>query len=168
MIKGIQIRWMVHSDLPQVLDIERCSQPESWTPESFLETLRHKNVIWRVAEQGFLVHGFIVYSCESGLIQIVSVGVAPDIRRNGIGRALVEQVRGAQKRTRRRMIEALVPEGNLRAQQFFRAVGFQAERIVASGFDDGQDLYLMRARSDEELEAAPLVNRLAKTNQGKG
>jgi ribosomal-protein-alanine N-acetyltransferase len=82
---------------------------------------------------------------ESVEVELRNLGVDPDWQRQGVGRALVEEL---DKKLRRPgdCIVAQVPETNLAVQLLLRELGFTAVGVLRDHFED-EDAYLMERRS---------------------
>lgn len=153
------VRWMVRSDLPDVLEIERDSFAFYWTEEHFFTALRRRNCIGMVAEQAvggsksegqWRRVGFMVYELERDKLVIANFAVRPGFRRFGIGRSMIAKLVGKLSSHRRRSIAVHVRESNLGAHLFFKMTGFQALRVIRDHYEDsGEDAYLMEYRIRE-------------------
>lgn len=141
----LHIRWMIRRDLPEVLAIEAASFEAPWTEEDFTDTLANKNCIGLVAEIGAGVVGYVIYTLSKIEREILNMAVAPDMRRMGVGRAMVEKICGKLSATRACTMEAMIRESNLGAQQFFRACGVRAVSIYREYYaDTGEDAIKFR------------------------
>lgn len=162
---GVQVRWMVRRDMPEVLEIERQSFEFSWTEEDFLCCLRQRNCIGMVAERQDRIVGFMIYELLKSQLHILNFAVAPWARRQGIGEQMVEKLVNKLSQQRRQEITLEVRESNLAAQLFFRRQGFLAHGILRGHYEDTEEsAYVMRYQlypSDDI--AAPFVpkNRIA-------
>ncbi|GBD35261.1 Ribosomal-protein-alanine acetyltransferase [bacterium HR36] len=144
---AIQIRWMIKRDMPEVLAIEQASFDTPWTEEDFLSALRQRNCIGMVAETHDRIVGFIIYELHKTQMVVLNLAVHPELRRRGIGRQLVERLINKLTQQRRDKISLEVRERNLPAQLFFKALGFQAVRVLREYYPDtGEDAYVMQFR----------------------
>ena len=153
---GIQIRWMIRRDMPQVLRIERESFAVPWTDADFLRELRDRNVIGLVAATAAdRVLGFMVYRAAKTHYVVRNLAIAREFRRQGIGSAMIGRLTSKLSPDRRRQVITMVEEANLDAQLFFRACGGRCEEIAAQPWD-GSDLdgYVFRFRVREPEGAA--------------
>lgn len=136
--KGPQIRWLIRADMPSIMEIEDRCFDFPWTEEEFLCCLRDKRTIGTVYESANdLIYGFMVYELNKSMLRLISIAVAPEVQRTGVGRAMIERLIdkiGVQKRT---SIETMVREGNLAAQLFFSRMGFLAVESVRGEYSDG-------------------------------
>lgn len=158
---GVEIRWMCRSDLPQILDIERlCFSDSPWSSDEFTEFLRGRDAIGMLAEVDDEVVGFMLYRLRPRNIHLESFAVHPKHRRNGIGYAMVDKLLGKLSMIRRKSITLEVRETNLRAQLFFRAMGFTCiDTIPARYIGTDEDSYLFRYTLDDPKPTTYPINR---------
>ncbi|SRR5579885_30397 len=153
----LTLRLMVPRDLPHVLRIEQQSHTRRWTVQDFLTVLQSGHTVGQVAEAGDQVVGFVIYtvpplatvrddarrrcSTEAMTLEVLNLAVAPQWRRQGIGKALLDKL--ARKLCHPGdCLHATVPESNLPAQLLLRSAGFRATRILR-GYYETEDGYLM-------------------------
>ena len=163
----VHIRWAISRDMPEVLDIECASFPDSWSEEDFIRCLRQRNCIGMVAEYDEQVVGFMIYELHKTRIHILNFAVHPDSRLRSVGRQMIEKLVGKLELSNGRRDRLLleVRETNLDAQLFFRACGFRAINLLRDFYDDapGEDAYLMEHQYQPTLEEAlQPVNRISR------
>ena len=140
-----QIRWLIRRDMDEVLSIEQGSFQFPWTEEEFLCCLRQRNCIGTVAELDHKIVGFMIYELHKSMLRILNFAVAPDARRNGIGRQMVQRLIDKLSQQRRREIVLEVRETNVPAQLFFGQNSFRAITVLRQHYDDTcEDAYYMR------------------------
>lgn len=140
----LQIRWLIRRDLVSVLDIETRSYRNPWSEEDFLTTLRAKNCIGMVIEKDKKIVGSMIYELYKSRLEIMNFTVDPEVRRRGVGRAMVQRLVDKLHQQRRKCIGLYLRETNLDAQHFFKAVGFRALSVVRGYYSDtGEDGYRM-------------------------
>lgn len=124
----VQIRWLIRRDMPEVLAIENRQRDQPWTEEEFVTVLRQRNVIGSVAEssQMGVIYGFMVYALHKDRFELLSMSVAPEVQRTGVGGALIGRLVDKLSQQRRRVITAEIHEDNLRSHLFFAQCGFKA------------------------------------------
>lgn len=133
----VQIRWLIRRDMPEVQEIENRSFEYPWSDEDFLNCLRQRNMIGCVAETRRSIYGFMVYELHQWHLRLVNMAVAPEVRRTGVGAAMIERLIDKLSQQRRREIVLDVRESNLHAQLFFSAMGFKA-KCSSWKFDNGE------------------------------
>lgn len=90
----LQIRSMTLRDMSQVLEIERRSFRNPWTREEFQACLRSQENVGVVIEHSAgSIHGFMIYSLGGSQIEILDLAVAPEVRKTGVGTALLGYLR---------------------------------------------------------------------------
>ena len=172
-IPVLTLRCMVQRDLPHVLHIEQQAPEPRWTLQDFLTIFQSGDTASWVAEVGGRVVGFVVYSIIPQVdledeaegpsesrsrfaedeplprpvrICLLNIGVAPEWRRRGIGRALLERL-NKKLRLPQDRIQALVPETNPPVQLFLKHAKCRAVRVLRSYYHD-EDAYLMERTRD--------------------
>lgn len=146
-----QIRWLIRRDMDEVLSIERNSFQFPWTEEEFLCCLRQRNCIGTVAELDHHIVGFMIYELHKSMLRILNFAVAPEARRCGIGRQMVQRLIDKLSQQRRREIVLEVRETNVPAQLFFSNNGFRAVTVLRKHYDDTcEDAYYMRYCLNED------------------
>ncbi len=143
----VHIRWMIRPDLPEILSIaDSLAPPSGWKKadeKDFLRFLRFRNVIGMVAEAKGDVVGFMVYELHKKRLHIVTMMVHPEYRDRGVGHQMVEKLKSKLSLQGRASLTLIVPESNLKAQQFLGERGFKAMR-TDRGYFDAEDGYRMR------------------------
>ena len=135
------IRWMIRRDMPEVLSIEKGSFEFSWDEDDFIRFLRQRCCIGMVAEHGEQVVGFMVYELHRKRFHLLRFAVHPDVRRQGVGAAMVAKLRSKQSRP---TIRFEVRETNVPAQLFLQTFGFRAVAVLRGFYDDtDEDAYVM-------------------------
>lgn len=154
----IFVRWMIKTDVVSVLAIE-ATAAHPWNEEDLRTALRAQNCIGMIAEMqdrpGMPLAGFMVYELNKTNLEIINLAVAPELRRIGVGRTLVNKVKGKvglrneDGAVRRNSVRTVLRESNLDAQLFFRSQGFMATEFWRGYFEDsGEDGYLMEYFSE--------------------
>lgn len=162
----IHIRWMIRRDMPSVLSIEEQTFEFAWNEDDFIRCLRQRNCIGMVAEVNDEVVGFMIYELHKNRLHVLNFAVAPEARRNGIGRAMLGKLLGKLSHERRNRIMLEVRETNLDAQLFFKSIGFRAVSVLRDFYEDtDEDAYLMQYRyrptADELANPTNRINRMA-------
>jgi ribosomal-protein-alanine N-acetyltransferase len=143
----VQFRWMIRRDMPAVLAIESSSFEFPWSEEKFIRVLRQRDCIGMVAERNEEVAGFMIYELHKTRIHILSLAVHPEVRREGVGKAMTEKLVSKLSYQRRNRIVLEVRETNLSAQLFFRQLGFRANRILKDFYEEtSEDAFVMDFR----------------------
>ncbi|MCX8117956.1 MAG: GNAT family N-acetyltransferase [Desulfobacterota bacterium] len=137
------IRPFTLSDLNAILAIERQSFPKSpYDRRTFIRLhalFPQQFLVYSEPDEGHQekVLGYIVFTPEGHLI---SLAVLPQHRREGIGRKLL---RKAMEASSPKGLLAEVRKSNLRAQAFYRRMGFRIVGI-APGYYGDEDALILR------------------------
>lgn len=123
------ITWMIRRHLPDVLEIEEQSFESPWTETEFHSALNQRNCIGLVAEHNDEILGFVVYKLCKAKIAIANLAVHLEYRRQGVGTAIIDKLKGKLSQKRQR-VQFLASEQNLGGQLFLRAQGFRCNSIV--------------------------------------
>ena len=138
---AIHVRWMIRSDMREVLVIEESSFAEPWNEDDFVRRMRERNCIGMVAEVGGRVVGYMIYYLKKSSLDVTNIAVHPEFRRKGIGTAMLDKLKRKLSMQRRQRLTLQVADYNLRAQVFFRACGMLATGINPQAYSDGSDAY---------------------------
>jgi len=139
---------MIRNDLPLVLSIENECFYYAWEEEDFISVLRKDNCIGMVVEEGDVVMGYMVYALHKKHIELLSIGVHPDVQNMGYGTAMIDRLKEKIDCQRRHTLTLNVRETDLQAQLFLRNRGFVASKIMRGHFDNGEDAYAMSWRQN--------------------
>jgi len=147
------VSWLTGRDMCGLMRLLDESFAEPMTEEEVIRRLRKRDSVALVAKDmrtGNL-QGVVFYQLGSlPSMKILLLAVSPECRRKGVGSMLVGKLLG-KLCERRHFITVCVPETNLRAQVFFRSLGFRAEGILKEWFDyygGYEDAYVMRLHKD--------------------
>lgn len=145
-----KVRWMIRSDLSEVLVIDRLCFPNPWCEEDFLAALRQRNCIGMVAEHEGMIVGSTMYELHKSHLLILNFAVHPEWQRSGVGTAMANRLKNKLSQQRRKRLMLNVREGNLDAQLFWRAQGFEAVEVIRGHYNNGEDAYAMQFTLDVE------------------
>ena len=130
----VHIRWMIRKDMPEVIAIDEDCFWNPWDEKEWLAIARERATITHIAEYCDQVIGVMVVTLFKTKIELVKIMVKPGFQRQLVGDLLIAKLRGKMNPTRNR-ITTVVPDDNLGAHLFLRAMGFKA-----TGIED--DFYL--------------------------
>lgn len=143
----INLRWMTREAMPRILELERGAGGFSWSPEDFQAVILRKTCLGMVAEYGGGIIGFLLYEILPDGLFVHRLAVAPEYRRQGVASQMMARVCCQLNDHHQRLIRVDVRESNVAAQLFFQSLGFRAQVIFKSHFDDtGEDAYRMHYR----------------------
>ncbi len=171
-------------DLRSLREIDAHAPAHPWSPEEWLTASRSHGAGVALAEMNGAAVGFALYraadAVEAGRLRLVGralwwcrrcwrrsarplplsvellrIGVLPDRRRQGIGRALLQRIHREFVR-RGGAIRATVPESELAVELLLRDAGYKAIRILRGHFgsEDGYVFERIVAGATAEYEGA--------------
>ena len=143
-------RPMISLDLPAIVGMEReIYQTDAWSVGQFKEELGNvpKNRLYLVAisESGEIVGYAGVFTPDIGLdADVLTLTVAPNDRRNGIGRALLKELISWAIERSAPAIYLEVREGNEEASPLYLSEGFQPISRRSNYYSFGVDAVVMK------------------------
>lgn len=141
----IAIRWALPKDLPAILAIEKESFVDALNEVEFRNYMKRTNVVLVIAEFNRKVVGYCIYELNKTSIRIIGVASAPNFRRKGIAKQLIEQLIEKMGAAGRSRISVELRENNVSGQCFFRSCGFKAVKVMTKFYGDtDEDGYFMR------------------------
>jgi len=158
---------MIRRDMPEVIAIEKAEFDDSWSEEDFTNQLRQLNCIGWVTQIANRVVGYMIYELHKTSIHIINLAVAEEYRRKGIGSLMVTKLKSKLSHQRHNRIVLEVQEKNLRAQLFFRDLGFSASTVLRDHYvknDIAADAYKMQYGVPVG-DGHPPVNRIARFDE---
>jgi ribosomal-protein-alanine N-acetyltransferase len=138
---GAPLRPMTEADLPQIHQIEQASYDYPWSVGNFIDSLHAGYSMWvreaRVHD-GDAVIGYYVLMAAAGEAHLLNLTIAPDWRRRGLGRALLDHslARACDQQADSLFLE--VRTSNLAAINLYRSQGF-ADLAVRRDYYPGRD-----------------------------
>ena len=119
------VREVRPGDLPEVLRIERAAFPVPWSERAFRMVMRRDPGAILVAERAGRVAGYGALWIAADEAELADLAVAPEQRRRGIGRILVEACLRRAAAGGARKVFLQVREGNEAARALYRGAGFR-------------------------------------------
>lgn len=121
-------RWHIRraspADAAAIAPLEKRCFSDPWSEAAFEELLRLSYVVALVAEEGERIEGYLIARVIAGEAEILNLAVAPEARRTGLGRKLLDRglVRLGKKGAERVWLE--VRESNSAARGLYQRRGF--------------------------------------------
>ncbi len=121
-----KIELMQIEDLEAVLEIEEASFPTPWSKNSFLyELTENQRAVYLVAKNEFnKVTGYIGMWIVFDEGHITNLAAHPLYRRQGVGRALLNELIAVAKKNGVQYLTLEVRRSNLSAQDLYQQIGF--------------------------------------------
>ncbi|HSM92500.1 MAG TPA: ribosomal protein S18-alanine N-acetyltransferase [Anaeromyxobacteraceae bacterium] len=143
----VRLRPAAASDLPRLHELERAAHTHPWSEAQLRSELGRAYATVLCAETadeaGARIDGFVVCWLIHDELHVLDVVTAPEARRRGIGRALMDEslADGARRGATRAMLE--VRRSNAPAIALYRALGFLHDTVRRRYYPDGEDALLM-------------------------
>jgi len=139
---GVTFRKLSYSDLPSVIAIERRSFPTPWSLAMFVLELSKPSGICLAAEDETGLVGYLVCARYDRVWHLMNVAIAPEHRRHGVARALIERLFSEAGSGARYTLEVRI--SNLPAIAMYEGFGFRsAGRRRHYYHDNGEDALIM-------------------------
>jgi ribosomal-protein-alanine N-acetyltransferase len=143
---------MTLDDLDEVLEIERMSFQTPWSRGAFRYELTQNRVARSlVVRLGRQLAGYLCLWEIGHEIHVTNLAVHPNVRRRGIGRALLGHVLDGARRDGMELVFLEVRPTNHEALALYESFGFHViGRRKGYYFDTGEDALVMEARLGAE------------------
>ena len=149
-LSRIRLRPFAATDLPDLVALDaRCFSPPIAYSRAELEFfIRHPRSTTTVAESADQIAGFCVvdWKLESGrkVGHFITIDVEPELRRNGLGRLLMETGESQLGEMGCIAVTLEVATGNRAAQAFYEHLGYQQTGRIPGYYPDGMDALVLR------------------------
>ncbi len=138
---------MEKAHIPQILEIENSTFKMPWTEQAFRAelTLSVSRSFVALDPQGNVL-GYLVTRLESPAVHILNIAVRRDVRRCGIGSALMRKAFEVAKESEAEILYLEVRASNVDAINLYRKFGFSALRRIENYYaPDGEAAIIMVA-----------------------
>ncbi|MCE9673663.1 ribosomal protein S18-alanine N-acetyltransferase [Myxococcus stipitatus] len=146
---GFSIRKMTEADLTAVMALEKAAFKNPWSPELLRRELEHEwSTILLVEEPqpetAPLLLGLAIFWIVHDEVHVLNVATAPQHRRRGVARAVMDEVLERGKARRCSLATLEVRRSNEAALQLYRSLGFRPVGIRPNYYvDEGEDAVVM-------------------------
>lgn len=146
----ITYREMIALDLPVIVSMEReIYRTDAWSMGQFKEELavvpRNRYYIVAQNDENEIVGYAGAFSPDLGLdADVLTLTVAPKYRRQGIGRALLDQLITWAKMRKAPAIFLEVREGNVEASPLYKSAGFEPISTRSNYYSLGVNAVIMK------------------------
>jgi len=137
----IEFRKLKLRDLGAIEDIERTSYPTPWSRSMFASELAKPSSICLGAvdaEKEELV-GYLIISRYVDAWHVMNIAIAPEYRRRGIARSLMERLFEVTARDARRGYTLEVRVSNEAAIRLYEELGFKARGVRRGYYTDNRE-----------------------------
>ena len=119
------IRKMRREDVPQIAALERLYFSDPWSEASISSELENPISLWLVAEADGVVQGYIGSQSAPPDCDIMNLAVAPDARRQQLGRTLLQSLIDELHRRGTERLFLEVRASNAPARALYASFGFE-------------------------------------------
>lgn len=155
-LEGWSLRPATEDDLGPVAELEKACHPaagNAWTIENLRAELLKpygRFLVLTDDETDERIAGYLVFWMMFDECHVLNVAVAPDFRRRGVGRYLVQQAvrESVQKDYRKILLD--VRKSNGAAAALYQDQGFVITHVRKAFYGDGEDAYQMALFIDPE------------------
>ena len=137
----IEFRKLKLRDLNKIEEIERTSYPTPWSRSMFAGELAKPSSICLGAIDGELdeLVGYLIISRYVDAWHVMNIAVAPEYRRKGIARRLMERLFEVTARDARRGYTLEVRVSNEAAIRLYEELGFRARGVRRGYYTDNRE-----------------------------
>lgn len=126
-VKHISLLWAAPERAGEVAALHERLFHEGWSEGSIKTLLEHpaSTSLIAVAGDPKTIKGFVIAQLAADEAEILSIGVAPDWQRSGLGTRLIEGLIRASKRGEAKQVFLDVAEDNAAARALYAKLGFR-------------------------------------------
>jgi len=136
---SVQVAPVSHYWLARLVEIDATWNPSSWSQKLFDQELNNPAARVRGVFFGENLVGYLIAHVVLNEAHIVSLGVAPEFRRQGAGRALLSDLLRMAKLENITVITLQVRASNESALRLYRRVGFQLAGVRKQYYSDNRE-----------------------------
>ncbi len=140
----LHLRKMQLADLDSIMLIEpQAFGTHHWTRENFVRELNNQIAFYLVAELNHKVIAYIGAWIVIDEMHIVTLGVDPETRRQGVAEALLIALLNHASELNLRAITLEVRLSNIAAQELYAKYGFQRQGLRKNYYEDNKEAALL-------------------------
>ena len=129
-MEGLEIRKMEEGDIAEVMSIERVSFKQPWKQEFMEAELRNPSSTPLVVLKDGKVVGYMILWDMGDSIHLANIAVKPEMRRKGIGRALLRKAIALAREKGKKLLSLEVRKSNIAARKLYESEGFRVLRTI--------------------------------------
>ena len=142
----LEFRRMREGDLGRVMEIERAAFSHPWSEDMIRRELAHEfsTVLLALEAGGGPIQGFAVVWLVHDELHVLNVAVAPEARRRGVARRILDQVERSAGEQGARVSMLEVRRSNHPAIALYRFLGYREVGVRPRYYaEDGEDALVM-------------------------
>jgi ribosomal-protein-alanine N-acetyltransferase len=145
---------VVEADLPRIMEIEAAGFLHPWSEPLLRAELGHAWSTLLAAEgddgQGrVVILGYLISWLVHDEVHVLNVGTAPEARRRGVARALMEEAAAAGRRRGARLATLEVRRSNAPAIALYRSLGYREVGVRPRYYaEESEDAIVMTLEFD--------------------
>ncbi|GLS21824.1 hypothetical protein GCM10007874_48410 [Labrys miyagiensis] len=155
----IRLRKARAEDLDTLVNLEFSVFPgDRISRRSWRDLLKSPSALVTVATVGDIVAGctVVLLNKRTAIARLYSIAVAPEARKQGVARLLLDVVMLAAAETGACLLRLETRFDNLQAQRLFIHLGFKPFKRIPAYYEDGAEaIRYQRMISDDEIHARP-------------
>lgn len=137
------IHEMTAEDIPSVVELDNLVFSMKWDEKSFTEELKKDYSYYFVAAENGKITGFAGVWCVYETADIAKIAVDPDMRKCGIGSALLKALISKSEECGCEEMMLEVRQSNTAAQCLYKKYGFE-EIGIRKGYYNGENAVIMK------------------------
>lgn len=132
-------RNITETDIPNVATLEAHGFSDAWTAQSICETFCQSQAFIAVAEMDDQLAGYCIVYYVLDEAEIARIAVDENVRRQGVGRGLLDYVCACCKEKKIERLLLDVRESNAGARAFYQQYGFAEDGIRKNFYDQPKE-----------------------------
>ena len=150
---SLRYRPVVETDLPRLMEIERAGFRHPWSEQLLRNELRNAWSVTLAAVDGEgpleRMLGYVIFWVVHDEIHVLNVATAPEVRRRGVGRALLDRAAEHGRRKACRLVTLEVRRSNLAALALYGSLGYRQVGVRPRYYaEENEDAIVMTLELD--------------------
>ncbi|CAN7469144.1 GNAT family N-acetyltransferase [Phenylobacterium sp. LjRoot225] len=130
--------WTTPADAPAMAEVHAQAFPGAWDAEAFCDLMEAAGVFGLLAGTA-PAQGVILCRVAAGEMEVLTVGVAPAARQQGVGKALMTAALGAARQAGAEAAFLEVAVDNAAAVALYARLGFRRAGLRRGYYDRGEE-----------------------------
>lgn len=134
----MKLAWTTPADAPRMAEVHAMAFAAPWDAAAFAELMDGQGVFGLLAGEAPAL-GVILCRVTAGEMEVLTVGVAPDARRKGVAKALMDAALGAARHAGADAAFLEVAVDNAPAASLYAGLGFRRAGLRRGYYDRGAE-----------------------------